>query len=1849
MAPVDDWKDLAPPSEDGQQQSDEAGEQQSTDQQADRSTQNRPPVAQDDDFGVRPGRSTVLPVLDNDVDPDGDVLTASPVDPSSPIDPPGGLGAGARVSVVRGGAALQVSVPADATGNAAVAYTADDGRGGTAQATARVQVHGWDANAAPHQDRVPVAQLEAGSSTTVDALSGWTDPDGDDVSLAGAQAPAGLDASWTPGGQLTLTAGAGQPAGPVDVAVTVTDGREPASGTLRVQVLAAGAAVPVTRPDHVSTTVDAPVQVSPLANDSQAGGRPLRLVGVDPTAGVAVTVDALGGTAVLTPSAQGTSYLTYRVSDGAHEAQGVIRLDALAAAGADRPPVAVADTAQLPPGGEVVVDVTANDEDPDGDVLAVSGAVTPAPGDAAAAGLVADVLEQHLVRVHAPQGLTGPATLRYTVTDGQQQDEGTITVVPAPAPVVQAPLARPDSAVVRAGDVVSVPVLANDESRGGGPLSLVVGDDALQPAAAGAQVFASGDRLRVRAPDAPGTYTATYTARDARGAEASAQVTLTVIAVDATGNRAPVVPPVVARAVAGATTRIVVPLDGTDPDGDSVRLVGVQTPPAHGRVSAVGDGWVDLQADPSATGTDAFTLGVVDRLGASASVSVRVALVARGADRPPAAVDDAVTVRSGRTASVPVLANDSDPDGDRLSVVPGSTTAPARVEGDQVVVPTAAGTASTTSTRYTVQDQFGATASAAVTVTASPDAPDLVPVAVDDRVDVLQLAAAGTVDVPVLDNDVDLDGPHSALVVSLPAGAAGAAGADGAKDAPEVVGTSVRVHAASAPQAITYEVRDADGGVGRAVVWVPGTAAAAPALRSGAPEIKVTAGQSVRLSLADAVVTAPGRSPRLVADAPVVAAGGTATTDGDGAVTFVATQPGPGAVTVTVADGPSGDAATRTARLSLPVTVLPGGGAPPVLAGGSLQAVAGGPTATLDLRRLATDPDTDASRLRFALAGGAPGGLRVSVEGSVLSASAPAGTPAGQVPVQVSASDGTSSATGVVVVTVTAAAGPLVQAVADAASGPPGTATSVPVLANDVGGPGASLSLVSASSEQAGFAVTTSGDRVVVTPAGTAGTATVRYRVTDAPGDTTRTVEGVLTFTIASPPGQPGAPQVVSTGADSAVLAWQAPSSSAPVTGYVVRGQGLQQQCPATTCTVTGLVAGTVYAFTVTAQSSVGAGPPSAPSSSITVGGAPTAPAAPSVTPGDQQLSAAWQAAGGPPAARYDVEVSPAGGTPAVNGTSAAVGGLTNGQAYQVRVRGVSASGAAGEWSGWSASAVPAGRPSVPSAPQVQQAGGQATVSWTAPATDNGSPVLRYEVEVTAADGSTRTVQVAAGTTVQVPTGAGGSFRVRAVSASGTSDWSGATQAPAGAAGAVAPDVPAAAATVSADGTVAVTATAAAGGTAPTRYEARVDGGRPTALDGAAGSLQGLAAGAHTVEVRACAGDACSGWSTATSVTVPAAPAKPSADRQVSLVIFNPHSDSANAYHVSITGFTPNTRYAVQCLLDGAQVGSGVLTTDASGAAADAGSSASGGVSCAGARAGGTATARVDGVSSNAVVVQPHIDTPSTPEVPKAVSLSVATANGGNGAGAAYTITVTGFAPNGTVAVDCLMGGQRVDGASLTTGADGSGTARCTAAKPQGQAAQASATADGVRSNTVMVEPFVPPAPRVAKSVDLSLMVRGAGSGNTFVVKLAGFTPGDVVNAQCILDGATIGGHAMTIKADGTASSYDAGNGQGDGGVCSTTDSGNGQVAVDGVASNTVKVAPAVKPASRAMKGDATGDGKVNQADIDTVYADWGTGAERSDFDGDGTVDVRDLSILLSNWTGPGQAPAAAPPPGATP
>ena len=75
---IDDWTDKTAQTDDNADQKDDSANTSDSQTPPERTEENHPPKAVDDSFGVRPGRSALLPVLANDSDPDA---TSSPPPP----------------------------------------------------------------------------------------------------------------------------------------------------------------------------------------------------------------------------------------------------------------------------------------------------------------------------------------------------------------------------------------------------------------------------------------------------------------------------------------------------------------------------------------------------------------------------------------------------------------------------------------------------------------------------------------------------------------------------------------------------------------------------------------------------------------------------------------------------------------------------------------------------------------------------------------------------------------------------------------------------------------------------------------------------------------------------------------------------------------------------------------------------------------------------------------------------------------------------------------------------------------------------------------------------------------------------------------------------------------------------------------------------------------------------------------------------------------------------------------------------------------------------------------------------------------------------------------------------------------------------------------------------------------------------------------------------------------------------------------------------------------------------------------------------------------------------------------
>nr|WP_210767716.1 fibronectin type III domain-containing protein [Cellulomonas humilata] len=1344
---VPDWTQVEP-----EEQPDEAQEETETsdttqDLVTECSAETAPPTAADDEFGVRPGRTTILPVIDNDSSADCGILVVSEFDPL-----PAEFG---RIEAIHGGRALQVAVAAGATGSAQVTYTITDGRGTNAPSTASVllTVHDGATDSPPVQVRTGALEVEQGGQSEHQSLADFTDPDGDDLVLVGATSdPTSGSVRFRQDGSVTFKAD-GTQLGRTTVTLLVSDGTSTTEGRLDVDVRAAGSLAPQIDPVHAVTYVDQPVTLRPLDAVRSSSAEPARLAGVDDVVGATITSDLQGGTFTFSAARPGSYYVPFLVSAPPQQASGLARIDVRAWPETPEPPVAVRDQAFLPAGGEVTIDPLENDSDPAGKVLVLQSVEVPD-----GSGLRVAILEHQLVQIRSDRTLDGPVALRYTVSNGQDTATGEIVVHPvAPSTISQPPVVPNVEVSVRTGGVVTIPVLEDAYDPDGDRLTLLT--ELAEPLGEGqGLLFVSGDVLRYQAPDTALTAYATFAVQDATGNVTAATVTVRVHESDASTKAPPRPVDLVARVFEGDTVRIPVPLVGIDPDGDGVTLLGQATAPARGRITATGPDWLEYSALPGELGTDEFTYAVEDWVGQRAVATVRVGISPRPTGAAPVvARDDAVTVRPGQRVEVRVLANDVDSSGGELSLErdlePADTGA--EVQGRRIVVQ-APDAPTVLQIAYTATNERGGRDTAVLTVTVDGDAPVLPPIARDVVVPALDTLGRTEVSVDVLAVAQNPSGPLSDLAVSVPGSQADVARVTGRGN---VVVTLVD-HAQTLPYLLTNTTAPAGTATSYAFITVPALGFFPPTPRPKAPELRVASGETLVIPLGEQVQVAPGREASIADPLGVTAVRSDQSNPVQDATTLQFTSApgyaGPASITVPVTDssGP-GDTSARTSVITLQITVYAVDDHPPTFAPSVIDVAPGEAAVAVDLRAFTTGPEgaspTD-GRYSYTLTSAVPVGFTGGITNGILSIAADETTQKGtteRLPVRIGYGR-TGSFEQTIDVRVIASTRPTIRllpyTIEDGVEGRQSTVNVLEGAFNPF--PDSPMTVLGATVETpgAGTAVASSST-VSVRPAdGFIGQMVTRFRVRDVTGDPDREVEGRIVVVVRGKPATPTAPRVGEMRDRTVVLSWDAPDNrGAVITGYrVVASPGnIVRQCASTTCTIDNLTNDVEYTFTVAAQNAVDWSEPSPPSATARPDAVPDAPAAPSLEFGDGSVRATWTApvSAGSPVSSYTLEISPAPPAGPASVTSASTtytfGGLKNGTAYSVRVR---AHNRAPDPSGWSPSSqamVPARAPEAPevtATPTDSNTGRLVVVGWSVPA-DNGDAVAEYEVTVAGPNG----------------------------------------------------------------------------------------------------------------------------------------------------------------------------------------------------------------------------------------------------------------------------------------------------------------------------------------------------------------------------------------------------------------------------------------------------------------------------------------------------------------------------------
>ncbi|TOH17518.1 tandem-95 repeat protein, partial [Vibrio parahaemolyticus] len=411
-------------------------------------------------------------------------------------------------------------------------------------------------------------------------------------------------------------------------------------------------------------------------------------------------------------------------------------------------PVAKDDIATTQEDTAVTIDVLSNDTDVDGDKLSLQSASVPE-----AQGKV-EIVDGKLVFTPA-ENFNGDAEITYTLTDGALTDQATVKVTVNAVndtPVVESNIADQALAEDFTPYTIDLNTAFSDVDNVDGELTFSVsGNSNIQVA------IVNGIATITPTADWNGSEALTFTATDPSGESVSQTVNFTV---------APVADIVADKATVVEDTPTIIKVLGNDTFEGDDQVVSLDTNngPANGTVSVNPDGSVTYTPNDNYHGTDSFTY-IITSGGVSESTTVSVDVTP--VNDAPVAKDDIATTQEDTAVTIDVLPNDSDVDGDKLSIesasVPKEQGTVEVVNGKLVFTPAENfnGDAEIT---YTVTDGQ-LTDEAKVTVTVNPvnDAPtikvDAVESITEDAVSIDTVVAALTVR--------DTDTPEDQLAVSL--------------------------------------------------------------------------------------------------------------------------------------------------------------------------------------------------------------------------------------------------------------------------------------------------------------------------------------------------------------------------------------------------------------------------------------------------------------------------------------------------------------------------------------------------------------------------------------------------------------------------------------------------------------------------------------------------------------------------------------------------------------------------------------------------------------------------------------------------------------------------------------------------------------------------------------------------------------------------------------------------------------------------------------------------------------------------------------------------------------------------
>ena len=537
--------------------------------------------------------------------------------------------------------------------------------------------------------------------------------------------------------------------------VTLTDSQGHSS-TATVSIVPVNP-VPLATDDLLTTAFETPIAFNPLANDADPDADPIALeqiAGVTVTPGIQQTIPVSNGfivvntdgTVIVTPADgfSGDIIIPYVIAD----ADGTSNTATITISVENAPPELIdpdpsPGTPYLDPdfpdnilvpatdGVAVTIDLDEYLYDPNGDPLTITpGSLPP--------GAVYDPVTRQLTFIPLVDN-TGATHIPFNVDDGQG---GSITITIQP--VNPAPVAIDDNVTTPPDTPVTISPLSNDTDPDGDVIVIAqIAGVTLTPGTEqsitipGGTVFIATDGTITVTPDTgfAGEIEIPYVITDDDGQSDAAIYTVTVenaqpqVIAATSGTDRPIIDPVneeniIVPAVDGEAVTIDLDDCLTDRNGDSLTITAEDLPPQASFNPATNELTFVPAIDNN--GNTVLPIKVADGKGGEINPTITIAPV----NPAPVANADSTSTDYGTPVLVDLIANDTDPDNDPLSLFePPALLNPLsgtleQIEGDWIFTP-APGYSGEAVISYLLQDQDGAVDASTHTVLVGEPVPSI--------------------------------------------------------------------------------------------------------------------------------------------------------------------------------------------------------------------------------------------------------------------------------------------------------------------------------------------------------------------------------------------------------------------------------------------------------------------------------------------------------------------------------------------------------------------------------------------------------------------------------------------------------------------------------------------------------------------------------------------------------------------------------------------------------------------------------------------------------------------------------------------------------------------------------------------------------------------------------------------------------------------------------------------------------------------------------------------------------------------------------------------------------------------